>query len=326
MNWIEWGKTIAGGAICTPEQALAVLQSADDELLEVMQAAFEVRRRYFGRGVVLQVLRNAKSGQCSEDCAFCSQSAHSTAPIVRYPLQAVDDIVQGAREARTLGALRYCVVLSGRSPADATLDAICEAAQRIKREAPIQLCTSLGLITRAQAERLKAVGVDRFNHNLETSARFFPSICQTHTHADRVATATAVKQAGLELCCGGLFGMGETLEDRVDLALALRTVGADSIPLNFLDPRPGTRLEGRERIRPMEALRVLAMVRLVNPDREIRAAGGREACLGPLQALALYAANSLFTNGYLTTDGQGHAADLKLIESAGFYVAGLTVG
>lgn len=324
MDWTKLAqRALADGAIPHAD-ALAVLNSSDDELLAVLNAAFEVRRKHFGRGVALHVIRNAKSGQCGEDCAFCSQSAAAETEIERYPLQTADEIAAGAREARRLGALRYCVVISGRNPAGDDLALICEAVGKIRREVPIQVCASLGLLDLEQARRLKAAGVDRCNHNLETAERFFPQICTTHTYADRLRTARAVKAAGMELCSGALLGMGESLEDRVETAIALHELGADSIPVNFLDPRRGTRLEDRVRLKPAACLRALAMFRFVNPDREIRVAGGREACLGPLQPLALFPANSIFTNGYLTTPGQGHPADLAMIEALGFQVAGIT--
>lgn len=324
MNWKTLAaKVLAGGSV-TRVEALAVLASSSEELLAVLDAAFTVRRKYFGMGVSLHVIRNAKSGLCSEDCAYCSQAAKSTAPVSVYAMQAEDDILQGAREAQALKALRYCIVTSGRAPLEQELSTVCAAARRIKQEMPIQLCASLGLVDADQARRLKQAGIDRFNHNLETSERFYPTICTTHQYRDRVETTRVVKAAGLELCSGGLMGMGETLEDRVELAFALRAAGADSIPVNFLDPRPGTTLEGRPRLSAAEGLRILAMFRLVNPDRELRIAGGREACLGALQALALYPANSIFTNGYLTTPGQGHTADLAMIAAAGFHVTDMT--
>lgn len=324
MNWeVLAGRILDGGAIKRAE-ALDVLVSPAEELLAVLDAAFAVRRRYFGLGVSLHVIRNAKSGLCSEDCAYCSQAAKSTVKVATYAMQSVDDIIQGAREAQALKALRYCIVTSGRAPLEQELNTVCEAARRIKREMPLQLCASLGLVSADQALRLKRSGIDRFNHNLETSERYYPAICTSHHYRDRVETARTVKAAGLELCSGGLMGLGETPEDRVDLAFALRSAGADSIPINFLDPRPGTSLEGRPRLAPADALRILAMFRFVNPDRELRIAGGREACLGPLQALGLYPANSIFTNGYLTTPGQGHAADLAMIAAAGFHVTDTT--
>ncbi|MEI8350766.1 MAG: biotin synthase BioB [bacterium] len=324
MNWADLGAGILAGNPLGRQEALEVVRSPDSELLSILEAAFTIRLRYFGMGVTLHVIRNAKSGACSEDCSYCSQSAKSTADIPRYSLQSVDKIVEGSREAARLGAMRYCIVISGRQPADSELELICEAARRIKREMNIQICTSLGLLDDLQAGQLKAAGVDRYNHNLETSSRHYGAICSTHSYADRVNTARTVKRNGLELCCGGLVGTGESLEDRVDLALALRDVEADSIPLNFLDPRPGTALEGRPRISAADVLRSLALFRFANPAREIRVAGGREACLGPLQVLALYPANSIFTTGYLTTGGQGHSADMTMIHGAGFHVAGIT--
>lgn len=319
-DWNRLSRRVLDGAVISREEALAVLNAPGEELLEILAAAFAVRRRYFGLGVTLHVIRNAQSGICTEDCAYCSQSAVATSDIPRYPLQTVDDLVAGAREARALGAIRYCMVISARGPAETEIDKVCEAVRRIKRETPIQVCTSLGLLTAAQAAQLKAAGVNRYNHNLETAERLYGQICSTHTYADRVATARTAKQAGLELCSGGLMGLGETPEDRVDLAFALRELGADSIPVNFLDPRPGTRLEGLTRIRPTEALKALAMFRFVNPDREIRIAGGREAVLGAMQVLAFYPANSMFTRGYLTTNGQGCEADRAMLEAAGFEV------
>lgn len=325
MNWLALSERILAGSRLGPAEAMAVLRSSDNDLLALLDAAFRIRRHYFGRGVRLHVIRNARSGGCSEDCAYCSQAASAKNRAAGYPWQSRAEIAAGARDARRLGAFRYCVVSSGRAPSEADLDLVCETVRVIKRRNPISICVSLGQLTLEQARRLKAAGVDRYNHNLETSARCFPRICTTHSYADRVATARAAKAAGLELCCGGLLGLGETLADRVALALAVRDVGADSIPVNFLDPRAGTRLQGRPRLAPADCLRALAMFRFANPDREIRAAGGREACLGALQALALFPANSIFTNGYLTTKGQGHPADLAMIKAAGFTVEHITL-
>ena len=320
MRWDELSKRVLGGKLTTHKQALGILESSDDDILSVLDAAFAIRRRYFGRGVSIHVIRNAKSGLCSENCSFCSQSAVSESEIPKYPMQSVEQILEGAREAHRLTATRYCIVTSGRTPSEKDLATICEAARLIKREVPVQICTSLGLLSEEQAKRLKNAGVDRYNHNLESSERFYSSFCTTHDFSDRVATAKTAKAAGLELCSGGLIGMGENLQDRVDLAFALRELDADSIPVNFLDPRPGTPLEGLTRLTPADCLRTLAMFRFVNPDREIRIAGGREACIGSLQVLSLYAANSMFTVGYLTTVGQGYQADMDMIAQAGFTV------
>jgi len=324
MFWLQRAQRILHGVILSRDEALDLLMSADDDLLGVLAAAFLIRRHYFGRGVALHVIQNAKNGLCSEDCAFCSQagSAHSAAP--QYALQDIEKIIDGARKAADLNALRYCVVISGREPADDDLDIICRAVRQIKKEIRIEICTSLGLLNMEQARRLKDAGVDRFNHNLESSERFYPSVCTTHGYADRKRTAEIVKASGMELCSGGLIGMGETLKDRVEMAFALLDVAADSIPLNFLDPRPGTALEDLVRLSPSDCLRTLAMFRFVHPDKEIRVAGGREACLGSMQVLSLYAANSIFTKGYLTTPGQGYEEDMAMIQKAGFHVTGWT--
>lgn len=324
MEWKEQAKKILQGNQLTRVEALDLLKSSDDDILGILDAAFLIRRHYFSRDVTIHVIQNAKSGLCSEDCAFCSQAgkAHTDAP--HYALQTVAELLDGAREAYRLKALRYCVVTSGRGPSEKDLDIICEAVSQIKQEVSIQICTSLGLLNADQAFRLKEAGVDRFNHNLESSERFYPAICTTHSYAARRETAAIVKTAGMELCSGGLIGMGEDLEDRVELAFALREAQADSIPLNFLDPRPGTALEKLTRLTPSECLKTLAMFRFVNPDREIRLAGGREVCLGAMQVLSLYAANSIFTTGYLTTLGQGYEEDMDMIQKAGFRVTDWT--
>ncbi len=323
-GWDDLARRVLTGHRVTRDEARAVLEASSDDLLCLLQGAFRIRMRHFGRQVRLHVIRNAQSGGCSEDCAYCSQSSFHDSPIQHTPMQSEDELVEGARDALDLGAMRYCVVCSGRQPSDTTLETVCRAAQRIQREHPVQLCVSLGLLTPAQAQRLKAAGVTRYNHNLETSERFYPSICSTHTYADRVATAQCAKAAGLDLCSGALLGLGETLDDRIDLAFALREVGADSVPVNLLDPRRGTTLEAVPRITALDGLKALALFRFVLPDREVRIAGGREACLGPLQVLALYPANSMFTTGYLTTPGQGVEADRRMLDAAGFEIAEVT--
>ncbi|MEI7437224.1 MAG: biotin synthase BioB [bacterium] len=314
-------RVLSGGSI-TRREAMMVLNSGDDELLAVLQAAFRVRVRYFGRRVRLHVIENAKCGMCTENCRYCGQSSNATGALA-YPLKSVGAILQGARKASRAGAYRYCIVTSGRAPSDAELARLCEALRRIKAELPIHTCASLGLLNATQARALAHSGLDRYNHNLETSDRFFSEICTTHTYADRLATTRVVKAAGLELCSGCLLGMGETVEDRIKIAFALKAAGSDAVPVNFLDPRPGTALAAQSRLKPSECLRILAMLRLVLPDREVRVAGGREACLGAMQSLALFAADSMFTRGYLTTGGQGLAKDRAMINDAGFVLEGV---
>ncbi len=322
-DWNALAELALSGAAPSFEQALSVLTSSDDELLPVLHAAFRVRRQHHGRDVRIHVLQNAKSGLCPEDCAFCSQSVKFHTQVDRYQLQSVAELVAGAREAAAMGAVKYCMVTSTRGPSDRDLDTICEAVRQIKAELNINVCTSLGLLKDGQAERLAAAGVTRFNHNLESSRAHFPEICSTHTYEDRIRTVRAARDAGMEACCGGIMGMGEALSDRVSLAFELRELAVESIPVNFLDPRPGTPLGDSPRLSPQDCLRTLAMFRFVNPSRDIRVAGGREVNLRQLQPLALYPANSIFCNGYLTTPGQGAEADRQMISDAGFRVAEL---
>ncbi len=304
----------------TTAESLAVLNTPDDELLSLLQAAFLVRSKYFGRTVRIQMLQNAKSGACQEDCHYCSQSAVSTAPIERYSLMAQEQMVEGARLAAAAKAHRYCIVISGRGPLDREIEEISGAVRSIKREIPIQICCSLGLMSEAQAKQLKAAGVDRVNHNLNTSEAFHPSICTTHTFQDRLATIKNARAAGLEICSGGIVGMGERDEDLVELAMALRDVKPDSVPLNTFRPSSGTPFEQADYLTPQRCLKVLCLFRFLHPRTELRVAGGREHNLRSLQPLALYPANSLFVNGYLTTPGAPAPEVWGMIKDLGFTI------
>jgi biotin synthase len=267
------------------------------------------------------VLSNAKSGRCSEDCGFCSQSARFETGVAEYPLLSDDDLFDQARRANDAKAEKFCIVTATRGPNDRLLDSLCPSVTRIKDAFPhLKICTSLGLLTRGAAERLRTAGVDRYNHNLETSRGFFPNVVSTHSWDDRVDTVRIAKEHGMEACCGGIVGMGESDGDIVDLLFSLRELEVDSIPLNLFNPRPGTPFGEAAPLSAMKALRVLAIARLVNPSRDIRCAGGREAVLGPLQPLALFAVNSIFANGYLTTTGQGLEADERMIRELGYEV------
>lgn len=300
------------------EEALRVLCAPDEETLDLLQAAYQVRKHFKGNRVRVHVLQNAKSGACPEDCAFCSQSSRYKTPAPIYKLQSVEEIMEGAKKAKEAGAWKYCIVTATRAPSDRDLDVLCEAVRRIKKEFGLKICTSLGLLTPEKAKRLAEAGVDRFNHNLETSRRFYPSIVRTHSWEDRLQTARIAREAGMEVCSGGIIGMGETPQDVVDLCFSLREVDVASIPVNFLDPRPGTPLSHLPLVPPLYALRVLCLFRFVHPDRDIRAAGGREVTFRSLQSFVLYPANSIFTNGYLTTGGQEADRDLQMIQDAGF--------
>lgn len=320
MDFMKLAAKSLDGEALSRSECLEVLNCPEDRILELLQAAFKVRSRYFGRKVVLHMLLNAKSGLCSEDCSYCSQSAQSKAPIEKYPLMEEDRIVQGAREAVSAKARRFCIVTSGASPSAKELDRLCDAVGRIKKEVGIDICTSLGYLTEEAALKLKNAGVNRYNHNINTSSRYYSSICRTHTFGDRLEALRNARKAGLELCCGVLLGMGETEHDVIDAAMELRQVTPDSIPVNFLHPIEGTPLADQAEMSPVKCLAMLCLVRLLNPSTEIRAAGGREYRLRSLQPLALYPANSLFVSGYLTTGGQTPQDAWKMIEDMGFEV------
>jgi biotin synthase len=322
MKWSALAELALAGEVPTRDAARTVLHAAPGELLAVLDAAFRVRRAHWGMRVSLHVLDNAKLGACPEDCGFCSQSSrHSSSgasPAGEAPMKSVDELVEGARRAHATRAKRYCMVTATRGPSQRDLDTICEAAQRIKAEMDIELCASLGLLTEAKAQRLAGAGVDRFNHNLETSERHYAKIVSTHTWADRVRTVQLAKAAGMDTCCGGIVGLGESEDDLLDLAFSLRELDVDSVPVNFLDARPGTPLAGAPLVEPGYALRALCMFRFVHPRTDLRVAGGREITLRALQAMALYPANSIFTQGYLTTGGATAHADHQMIRDAGF--------
>ena len=311
---------LAGGAI-DYDDAQGILATPDEELTKLLHAAFRIRERHWGRRVKICLLRNARSGLCPEDCSYCSQSAVSEADIPRYRLDPVTELVEGARRAVATGARRYCMVTSGRGPGRADVTRFTTAARAIKTEFPqLELCVSLGLMGEATARELKAAGIGWVNHNLNTSRRFYPEICTTHSYEDRVETVRAVHRAGLAACCGGIIGMGETRADVVDLAFALRDLKVDSLPVNFLHPIEGTPLAQRHDLTPADCLRALCLFRFTNPAAEIRVAGGRELNLGWFQSLALYPANSIFVEGYLTTPGQAAEAARQMIEETGFAV------
>ncbi len=300
-------------------EALGILADPSLPTAELVERACGIRERHFGQKVVLHVLTNARSGHCSEDCSFCSQSSRHAAGIEEFPLKAGDTLLEEARAANRLGAGKFCIVTATRQATPTLLDGLCPAVERIKAELPaMKICLSLGFLSRDSARRIRAAGADRYNHNIETSERYYPSLVSTHRWIDRVETIRIAREAGLEICCGGVLGAGESVEDRVDFLLALRDLEVDSAPINFLDPRPGTPLSGLQPLEPDEALRLLALARLILPSVDIRAAGGREKILGPRQADALRCVTSIFTNGYLTTPGQGLEADEALVRSIGY--------
>ncbi|MCX5435765.1 biotin synthase BioB [Streptomyces sp. NBC_00063] len=307
----------------TREEALAILATSDDDLLEVVAAAGKVRRQWFGRRVKLNYLVNLKSGLCPEDCSYCSQRLGSRADILKYTWLKPDEASQAAAAGVAGGAKRVCLVASGRGPTDRDVDRVSKTIEAIKgQNQDIEVCACLGLLSDGQAERLRAAGADAYNHNLNTSEATYGDITTTHTYADRVETLQQAQAAGLSACSGLIAGMGESDEDLVDVALALRALDADSVPVNFLIPFEGTPLAKEWNLSPQRCLRILAMVRFVCPDVEVRIAGGREVHLRSMQPLALQLANSIFLGDYLTSEGQAGQADLDMIADAGFVVEG----
>ena len=319
-DWSDIVTRSLDGEGITREEGRELLALPDADVLGALWAAFEVRKARFGKRVKLCLLQNARSGLCPEDCRYCSQSSLSTAKIDKYPLMDKTLLVDGAKRAFEAGAQRYCMVTSGRGPTDEEIEHFCDVTRAIRQAFPLEICVCVGILTEPQARRLKEAGVGWVNHNLNTSERYYPEICGTHTYQDRVNTVKNVRAAGLMTCSGGIVGMGETDEDILDLAFAARQLRMDSIPVNFLHPIKGTPMEAFNFLTPMKCLKVLCLFRFLNPTSEIRAAGGREVNLRSLQGLALYPANSIFVEGYLTTPGQQVEEARRMVEDMGFEV------
>ena len=288
---------------------------------ELLALADDVRTRYCGDGIAVEVLYNAKRGGCSEDCNFCSQSARYATDVEPERLSSVEGFVEAARAAHARGAGEFCIVVAVRGPSERLLERVCEAVVAIKRELPLTVAVSLGILDEHHLQRLAAAGVDKVNHNLETSPRYFPSICTTHTYAERWETCQLVKQHALELCCGGIIGMGEDLDDRLDFLCALQELQPQEVPINFLNPRPGTPLAMRPLLDPVEALRFVAMARLALPSALVRFAGGREITLQALQDVGMRSgASGIVLGDYLTTEGRSDADDFAMLDRLGFEV------
>jgi biotin synthase len=321
-QWHALADRVLAGEPPTAEEALAVLNVPDTQLLDLLAAAFRIRQYYFGTTVKLNYLVNAKSGICPEDCSYCSQSRVSDAEIERYPLLTSEELLARAERAVALKASTCCIVTSGKRPSERELQILADTVRTIKARYPgLSICASLGRLAAEEAELLHDAGVGRYNHNLNTSEPHYSNICSTHTFADRVETVQNAAAAGMSPCSGVIVGMGERLEDIVSVAFHLRDIQADSIPINTLLPIPGTPLEdGAAGIDPRFCLKVLAMFRFVCPDREIRVSAGREQHFRALQPLSLYAANSLFVGDYLTTAGQQAEMDWQMIADLGFEI------
>ncbi|MHC4995807.1 MAG: biotin synthase BioB, partial [Planctomycetota bacterium] len=321
QDYLAWAEAGLNNTPISREDAHDILCAQDVELLPLLHAAGTVRRHYHGDTVAVHILDNVQNGACPEDCGYCGQSKDSDAPIAPYKLKPVDAIVADARHAQQQGAFRFCMALSGRGPSDADIEHMGDAISQI-RSMGLRTCLSAGLMDRDKAQRLKDAGLDRLNHNLNTSEDHYGAICTTHTYRDRLDTLTTAKSVGLSVCSGLIVGMGETIDDLLDIAYALRDLRSESIPVNFLLPIEGNRVNdpvsnGRP-LNPEYCLRVLCVMRLVNPDAEIRVAAGREHHFRSLQPLSLQPANSLFMDGYLLTQGQDAGDTLRMILDAGF--------
>lgn len=300
------------------DEAVDLMRLDTVQIYALIAAADRVRRHYKGDVVSLCSIINAKSGQCPEDCAFCAQSVHATANAPVFDLVPAAKIVEGARLALENGAHKYGIVtsgygFSGKGPKK-RLEAVIERIKTLGEQVPIHRCASLGIIDEDAARALKDAGIEEYHHNLETARSFFPKVCTTHDYEEDVATVRAVKAAGLRACCGGIFGMGESPEQRVEMAFSLRELDVDSVPLNFLNPIKGTKLENAEPLAPLEILKIIAAYRLILPTKDLKVAGGREKNLRDLQCLMFAAgANSTMVGNYLTTCGRPAEEDLRMI-------------
>lgn len=316
------GKILDGYLVDYAEaQQLARLEDCLEDLL---YAAYRIRKCFRGEEIDFCSIINAKSGRCSEDCKFCAQSAHHHTSVNEHPLIDDDKILEGAVAAKEAGACRYGIVTSGRGIREAESERICAALKQIAKQVGINRCASLGSLTPDMIRQLKEAGLTRYHHNLETSENFFPQVCSTHSYQERLDTVRLVKQAGLELCCGGIFGLGEDMDDRLDLAFTLRELGVDSVPLNFLVPISGTPLEAQPPLTPREILKIIALYRFILPDKDIKVCGGREANLRDLQSWIYYAgANGSLLGNYLTTTGKPAAEDLQMIKDLNLRTKGI---
>ena len=309
---------VIGGLLIGRQEALALLAEAERDPWPLLAAANRVRRHFRGRCVHLCSIAPVKLGRCSEDCHWCAQSAHWATGLAPRGMAAIGDLLRSAREAAAWGAGHFGLVTSGARLSDDEFEAVLQAGRAIRSDVGMDVCSSLGALTPERAVRLREAGFHRYNHNLETSSRHFGKVCTTHAWSDRVETARAVLAAGLELCSGAIFGIGETDEDRVDVALAIRDLGAHVVPLNFLHPIPGTPLGQAKPLPPLKILSIVAMFRLMMPDRTIKLAGGREHNLRSLQSLMFMAgADACLIGNYLTTPGRPADQDIEMIRDLG---------
>lgn len=318
-----WTERVLSGGTLSAAEALILLQLEGADFAYLLAGAQRIREQFKGSSIALCSIINAKSGRCSENCAFCAQSSHHAAQSPIYPLKSLEEIVAGARQAAAQGCHCYGIVSSGaRLEAGPEMDRLLEALRQIRATTGIRPSASLGLLDQAAAEALAAAGCAVYHHNLETARSFFPQICTTHDYQQDLDTVRLAKQAGMSVCCGGLFGLGESLEQRVELAMTLRELPIDSVPINFLAPVAGTPLANQSPLPPMDCLRIIALFRYLLPERQISVCGGREHNLGEFQSWIFMAgASGMMVGNYLTMRGRDLQADLKMITDAGLTYA-----
>ena len=299
----------------TRDQVLAVLRLGDERLDELLALAHEVRMRWCGPEVEVEGIISLKTGGCPEDCHFCSQSGLFNSP-VRSAWLDIPSLVEAAKQTAKTGATEFCIVAAVRGPDERLLAQVAAGIEAIRNEVDIQIACSLGMLTQQQVDQLSAMGVHRYNHNLETARSFFGNVVTTHTWEERWDTLSMIRDAGMEVCCGGILGMGETLEQRAEFACQLAELDPDEVPLNFLNPRPGTPFGDLDVLPASEALKAVAAFRLALPRTMLRFAGGREITLGDLGAKRgiLGGINAVIVGNYLTTLGRPAEADLELLD------------
>ncbi|MEW6662225.1 MAG: biotin synthase BioB [Bacillota bacterium] len=319
INDLEY-KVLSGEDIIMEEaKRLAELQGLD--LYQLFAAASRIRDVRAGKKVELCSIINAKSGNCTEDCKYCAQSGYHQTQVETYELLDEETILDRARLMKAQGAQRFSLVTSGRSIGREDFTKVLAIYRRLAAETNLKLCASLGIITQEMAEQLRGVGVTMYHHNLETAESYFPKICTTHTYQERVATIKAAQAAGLEVCSGGIISMGESMEQRLEMAFALKELGINSVPINILNPIKGTGLEGQAVLLPLEILKTIAVFRFILPEAKLRFAGGRENALRDLQAMGYLAGiNASLVGSYLTTSGRSVAEDVQMIKDFGLEV------
>ncbi len=311
----ELKEKVQNGRELSKEEALALYE---EPLEELCQAADEIRRQFCRDGFDICAIINGKSGRCSENCKYCAQSAYYNTAAEEYPLLDTKEIVEQARYNADRGVLRYSIVTSGRALNDSEVEQMCEAIRAIKREVQIEVCVSFGLLSEEQFKKIRKAGASRVHNNLETSRKNFSNICTTHTFDDKAAAIKAAKAAGLSVCSGGIMGLGETKEDRIDLAFSLRELGVKSVPVNMLNPIPGTPYEKNKRLTSEDMRRIVAVYRFILPDASIRLAGGRGLMEDKGEGCFLSGANAVISGDMLTTSGYTIESDMDMLKRLGY--------